>query len=67
MNMGWIKHIKRWNEWRKHNGNSPLYKLLVLLGIVKSPTLPFVLTKEEGKAMAEAFKKGFEEGLNNGK
>ena len=62
-----IKHIKRWNEWRKHNGNSPLHKLLVLLGIVKSPTLPFVLIKEEGKAMAEAFEKGFKEGLNNGK
>lgn len=62
-----IKHIKRWNEWRKHNGNSPLYKLLVLLGIVKSPTLPYILTKEEGKAVAEAFEKGFKEGLNNGK
>ena len=67
MNEGWIKHIKRWNEWRKHNGNSSLYKLLVLLGIVKSPTLPFVLTKEEDKAVVEAFKKGLKEGVNKGK
>lgn len=62
-----IKHVKRWNEWRKYNGNSPLYKLLVLLGIVKSPTLSNILTKEEDKAVLEAFKKGFDEGLNNGK
>ena len=60
-----IKYIKRWNEWRKHNGNSSLHKLLVLLGIIKSPTLPHILTKEEGKAMYEAFEKGFKEGLRN--
>ncbi len=62
-----IKHVKRWNEWRKYNGNSKMHKLLVLLGIVKSPTLPNILTKEEGKAVYEAFEKGFKEGLNNGK
>lgn len=58
----WIKHIKRWNEWRKYNGNSPFHKLLVLLGIVKSPTFQQILTKEEGKAVYEAFEKGFKEG-----
>ena len=67
MNMGWIKHIKRWNEWRKHNGNSSLHKLLVLLGIVKSPTFSHTFTKEECEEIEKAFEKGFKEGLNNGK
>lgn len=52
--MGWIKHIKRWNEWRKHNINSPLHKLLVLLGIIKSPTFLCVLTKEEQEEIVKA-------------
>ena len=33
-----IKHIKRWNKWRKYNDNSPFHKILVLLGLVKSPS-----------------------------
>lgn len=33
-----IKHIRRWNIWRKNNLNSPIHKLFVLLGIVVSPT-----------------------------
>ena len=33
-----IKHIKRWNKWRKYNGNPPFHKILVLLGLVKSPS-----------------------------
>lgn len=33
-----IKHIKHWNEWRKHNINSWWYKLLVLFKMVESPT-----------------------------
>lgn len=33
-----IKHIKVWNKWRKKSLNSKIYKLLVLLGISRSPT-----------------------------
>ena len=55
-----IKHIKKWNEWRKHCLNSPLHKLLVLLGIVKSPTFVHFPTKED----RESFMLGFLEGLN---
>ena len=31
-------HISQWNKWRKHSLNSPLYKILVLLGLVSSST-----------------------------
>lgn len=57
MNVRWIKHIKRWNEWRKRNINSSFYKLLVLLGIVKSPTFLCTLTKEEREEFAKSLEK----------
>ena len=34
-----ILHIKIWNQWRKNNLNSKLYKFLVLIGWLKSPTM----------------------------
>ena len=34
-----IRHIKVWNAWRKRNLNGKLHKVLVLLGLIKSPTL----------------------------
>lgn len=40
-------HLKRWNKWRKHSLNSPIYKFLVLIGVVRSPTLSLTLTDEE--------------------
>lgn len=57
-----IEHIKRWNVWRKHNKNSIAHKILVLVGIIKSPTLNCTLTKDEYKA----FYDGFMEGVKNG-
>lgn len=33
-----VNHIKRWNEWRKRNTNSKLWKFMVLIGLVASPT-----------------------------
>lgn len=56
-----IKHIKRWNVWRKHNKNSIAHKILVLFGIIKSPTFFYTWTAEEAKA----FYDGFIEGLKN--
>ena len=41
------RHFPRWNKWRKYSQNSWFYKLLVLFGIVKSPTFAFVLTDKE--------------------
>lgn len=58
-----IKHICRWNEWRKYCLNGKWHKFLVLIGVRKSPTMMFTLTKKEAREIGEAFKKGFEEGL----
>lgn len=57
-----IKHIKRWNVWRKYNKNGIVHKILVLFGIIKSPTLNHMWTKDEQKS----FYDGFMEGLKNG-
>lgn len=58
-----INHIKRWWYWQKNNRNSFFHKILVLLGIRKSPTFYQVWTPKE----AEEFYKGFIEGLKEGK
>lgn len=44
-----IKHIRRWNLWRKGCMNSKLHKFLVLFGFTKSPTMATVLLPEEIK------------------
>lgn len=41
------RHIRRWNRWRKRNANSHLHHILVLLGVVKSPTFAFTLLPEK--------------------
>lgn len=48
-----IKHIRRWNIWRKHCMNSPFYKFLVLIGFTKSPTMAFILLPEEWREYEE--------------
>ena len=35
--------FKVWNKWRKYNSNSRLYHVLVLFGIIESPTFKFDL------------------------
>lgn len=42
-----IKHIRRWNLWRKNCMNSKLHKFLVLFGVVKSPTMATVFLHDE--------------------
>ena len=42
-----IKHIRRWNLWRKYCLNPPTYKLFVLLGLKKSETLALTLLPKE--------------------
>lgn len=42
-----IKHIRRWNLWRKNCINSKLHKILVLFGVVKSPTMATIFLPEE--------------------
>lgn len=40
-------HIRRWNYWRKRNANGRLHHILVLLGVMRSPTFAFTLLPEE--------------------
>lgn len=42
-----IKHIKIWNIWRKHNANGRIHHILVLLGIIKSPTMLYTFLPGE--------------------
>lgn len=42
-----IRHIKNWNIWRKHNANGRIHHILVLLGIIKSPTMLHTFLPEE--------------------
>lgn len=60
-----VKHIKRWNVWRKHNNNGILHKVLVLFGIIKSPTFFHTWTKDECKAFYDGFMEGLKERTNN--
>lgn len=41
-----IKHIKRWTVWRKYNKSDVVHKILVLFGVIKSPTFYCVMAKE---------------------
>lgn len=56
-----IKHILRWNKWRKGCLNGPFHKLLVLLGLRFSST--YHLTSLPGEfTISDAFRKGIEDG-----
>lgn len=44
-----IKHIRRWNIWRRRSSNSAFHKLLVLLGLRRSATLDWTLLPEESR------------------
>lgn len=46
-----IRHIKRWNAWRKYNCNGKIHKILVLVGLSKSPTMATVILAEEYNQM----------------
>lgn len=50
-------HICRWNIWRKHCLNGPIHKILVLFGVIKSPTMPFVMLPEEEQEMMDAIQR----------
>lgn len=52
-----INHCIKWNEWRKHNLGSLLYKVLVLIGFIHSPTFEIYLTDAQVNEIIEEFKK----------
>lgn len=60
-----IDWFRRWLIWRKGNGNSRLHQYLVLVKIVKSPTMDWTFLPEEWKDIELAFYKGALRGLYN--
>ena len=58
-----ITYFKRWNKWRKYNLNSPLHRILVLLGLADSPTFDMILTDDEEAELHAAYMKAINEGL----
>lgn len=52
-----LNHIRRWNIWRKRNLNGPIYKTLVLFGVIRSPTMASVWLPEEEKEIMDAFQR----------
>lgn len=59
-----LDHIRRWNIWRKGCLNGPIHKILVLFGVIKSPTIEFVLLPEEKQEIMNAFERSLK-GENN--
>lgn len=55
-----MQHLRLWNEWRKHNINSKIHKILVLLKVRHSPTFEMFCTSKNISSM-------FKEGVENGK
>lgn len=50
-----LRHLKRWNKWRKMCMNSSWHKFFVLIGLHKSPTLMLTLTDEEEDEVHRAY------------
>lgn len=55
-----IKHIRRWNIWRRWTGTGWFYNFLVLIGLVNELTLQFVVLPEEQKGIDGTFKRSFQ-------
>lgn len=51
-----LDHIRRWNIWRKGCLNGPIHKILVLFGVIKSPSMIFVMLSEEWDRIWDAMK-----------
>ncbi len=58
-----IRRVKLWNEWRKRNCNNKLHKLLVLMGMVKSPTFEMHMINDKCH-VADAFLDGIRRTMN---
>ena len=58
-----IRHCKKWNEWRKHSRNSFLYKIYVFFNPKISPTYQLFISYEEKMKILEAFMRGLQDGM----
>ena len=61
-----IRHIRRWNYWRKHNVNGHIHHFLVLIGFIESPTFNFTILPEEVPDMDKYIQKLKEMNTDNG-
>lgn len=52
-----INHIRRWNIWRKHCLNGSIHKMLVLFGVIHSPTFSYTLLPNETNEIVKEFQK----------
>lgn len=52
-----LKHIRRWNIWKKHCKNNFIHKLRVLFGFIQSPTFGLALLPEEMDEISEAWER----------
>lgn len=60
-----IRHCKKWNEWRKSCKNYLPYKIHVFFKPKISPTYQLFIRNEEMKELVDAFLKGVEEGMKS--
>lgn len=60
-----IRHCKRWNEWRKQSADSLFYKIYVFFNPKISPTYQLFISDEEMKEIVDAFWKGIEDGMKS--
>lgn len=60
-----IRHCKRWNEWRKSCKNNLLHKIRVFLNPKISPTYQLIISYEEKKEIIDAFWKSVEDGMKS--
>lgn len=58
-----ITYFQRWNKWRKHNLNSHLHHILVLIGLADSSTFDITRTDAEEAELHAAYMKAINEGL----
>lgn len=58
-----ITYFQRWNKWRKHNLNSHLHHILVLIGLADSLTFNMTRTDAEETELHAAYMKAINEGL----
>lgn len=56
-----IKHIKRWNEWRKGCLNNPVHKLLVLFKIIGSSTFEHFWSEDDAKEFRRGMREAADE------
>lgn len=56
MKESYASYVHRWNVWRKRNMNGKIYKFLVLIKVVNSPTMALTVPVELPKRKKPTWK-----------